>query len=419
MDIKFLNQPKDVKLGEILTEKLASGLFSRVWIFAGFAKDSGLDYLLEAIKMARDSGTVIECILGVDKKNTSKDMLLKLLNAGCKIRFHLNDDDCKLETRIYAFESDSADSYVYLTGAKLSEGGLTDNMSLITEISYPFSEKKEFNKVKANIENGVVSEEFDTMNETVLKELASTGEILARITERKIPSIRELYSSADVEVGVQEYDESSSTNFNELVSKDFDIDIDFSGSTDVKVQDSLGEEVEHKIKSKNDKSLESTIKSKIVINRKDVDYDNMSTLIIPINKVVKKGVTANEIKIPASISSNMQTFLGYPNDFHMETDSKGKLKEVKKIRLEIFENVTKNTIIDEDAKIIQTDKNTVLKSEKFAELEIEENDMMRFIKNENGTFRCEIIKQDSSEYNIWESFCTLTTKGTSKKYGVS
>ena len=419
MDIKFFNQPKDVKLGEVLTEKLASGMFSRVWIFAGFAKDSGLDYLLEAIKVARDAGAVIECILGLDKKNTSKDMLLKLLNAGCKIRFHLNDDDCKLETRVYAFESDSSDSYVYLTGAKLSEGGLTDNMALITEISYPYSEKKEFNKVKANIENGVVVEKFETMNTVVLKELASTGEILARITERKIPSIRELYSSSDVEVGVQEYDESSSTNFNELVSKDFDIDIDFSGSGDVKVQDSLGEEVEHKIKTKNDKSSESTIKSKIVINRKDIDYDNMSTLIIPINKVVKKGVTANEIKIPSSITSNMQVFLGYPNDFHMETDSKGKLKEVKKIRLEIFENVMKNISIDEEAKIIQTDKNTVLKSEKFAELEIDENDMMRLIKKENGTFRCEIIKQDSSEYNIWESFCTIKTRGTSKNYGIS
>ena len=45
--------------------------------------------------------------------------------------------------------------------------------------------------------------------------------------------------------------------------------------------------------------------------------------------------------------------------------------------------------------------------------------MMRLIKQENDTFRCEIIKQESSEYNIWESFCTITTKGTSKKYGIS
>ena len=68
--------------------------------------------------------------------NTSKDMLLKLLNLGCKIRYHINDDRSKLETRFYAFESDNSNSFVYLTGAKLSEGGLTENISLITEIKY-------------------------------------------------------------------------------------------------------------------------------------------------------------------------------------------------------------------------------------------------------------------------------------------
>lgn len=417
MDIRFLNQPKDVKLGEILVEKLKSGQFSRVWIFAGFVKDSGLDYLLEAIATARELGTMVECILGLDKKNTSKDMLSKLLNIGCKIRFYINGDESKLETRIYAFESDIGESYLYLTGAKLSEGGLTENMALITEIAYSHTEKKEFNKAKANMENGVAGEEFQTLNEAILKELASTGEILARIIERKIPSIKELYQTGNVDVGVQEYDESISSNFKDILKKDFDIAIDFSAASDIKVQNSLGEEVEHKIKNKKEK--EETVVSKIVINDKENDYSKMSTLIIPVNKVLKKGATAGEIKIPMSIAGRMQVFLDYPEAFHMETDAKGKLKEVQKIRLEIFENLMKQDTVDEEAQIIQTEKNVVLKSEKFLELTIEENDMMRFIKQEKGKYRCEIIKQDSSEYNIWENFCTITTRGTGKKYGIS
>lgn len=417
MDIKFLNQPKDVKLGEILVEKLENGQFSRVWLFAGFVKDSGLDYLLEAIAKAREAGTMIECILGLDKKNTSKDMLLKLLNLGCRIRFYINSDESKLETRIYAFESDTAESYLYLTGAKLSEGGLTENMALITEISYPHTEKKEFNKAKANMENGVVGEEFQVLNETILKELASTGEILARIIERKIPSIRELYQTGNVDVGVQEYDENATTNYNELVKKDFDIAIDFSSTNDIKVQDSLGEEVEHKMKNKKEK--EETVVSKIIVNEKETDYSKMSTLIIPVNKVLKKGATAGEIKIPMSIANRMQVFLGYPDAFHMEPDAKGKLKEVQRIRLEIFENLMKQELIDEEARMIQTEKNIVLKSDKFLELNIEENDMMRLIKQEVGKYRCEIIKQESSEYNIWENFCTIATRGTGKKYGIS
>lgn len=417
MEIKFLNQPKDVKIGEILIERLNDNNFSRVWLFAGFVKDSGLDCLLEGIQKARENGTIVECILGVDKKNTSKDMLLKLLNLGCKVRFHINDDDSKLETRVYAFESDTTDSYIYLTGAKLSEGGLTENLAMVTEIKYTKSEKKEFNKIKLSIENGINNETFEVLTEERLKELASTGEILARITERKIPSISELYKSGDIEVGIQEFDENKATRYNELVNKDIDIDIDFSGSIDVKIQDSLGEEVEHKIKNKKANS-ESTVSSKILLNEKDADYNNMSTLIIPINKVVKKGVTAGEIKISSVISINMNKFFNYPNDFHMQEDEKGKLREVEKIELEIFENMSKYDEKDNDAMIIQTDKNTIIKSSKLADLDIVDGDIMRLIKQTDGKYRCEIIKQDSSEYNIWENFCVVSVKGTSKKFGI-
>lgn len=416
MEIKFLNQPKDIKIGEILTEKICDSSFSRIWLFAGFAKDSGLDFLLEAIKTARENGVIIELILGLDKKNTSKDMLLKLLNLGCKIRFHINDDDSKLETRIYAFESDSKESYIYLTGAKLSEGGLTENLSLVTEIKYNLDEKKEFNKVKLSIENGLNNDKFEVLNETILKELASQGEILARITERKIPSISQLYNNmGENETVVQEYDESTASKYNDLVSKDFDIEIDFSEKT--KVQNSLGEEVEHKIKSKTKKDVENTVSTKLLLNE-NINYDNMNAFIIPINKVAKKGSTAGEIKIPIAISVNMNKFLNYPQTFHMEQDEKGKFKEIQKIELEIFENMSKINTVDDKAIIIQSEKATVIKSLKLADLDISESDIMRLIKQADGKYRCEIIKQESSEYNIWENFCTASVKGTTKKFGV-
>lgn len=418
MEIKFLNQPKDVKIGEILTEKLMNEKFVRVWIFAGFVKDSGLDYLLEAIKKARENGTIVECILGLDKKNTSKDMLSKLLNLGCKIRFHMNDDTSKLETRIYAFESDIEESYLYLTGAKLSEGGLTENISLVTEIKYLLAEKREFNKVKLSIESGINNEKFETLNELRLKDLASTGEILARITERRIPSISERYNAGEIEIGVQEYDESSSAKYAELANKEFNIDIDLPQNIDIKIQDSLGEEVEHKIKSNLEKESETTVISKLLLNENNINYDTMNTIILPVNKVTKKGATAGEVKINSVISIHMNKFFNYPNGFHMEQDEKGNLKEKQKIKLEIFENLSKRNLNDENAEMIQTEKNTIIKSTKFIELDINENDIMRFIKQDNGKYRCEIIKQESSEYHVWENFCTISVRGTSKKFGI-
>ena len=419
MEIRFLNQPKDIRLGEVLNEKLMSKNYTKVWIFAGFVKDSGLDYLYDAIKVAREEGVIVECVFGVDKKNTSKDMFLKLLDLGCKIRFHINDDSSKLETRIYAFESDAKESYIYLTGSKLSDGGLTENISLITEIKYLPADKREFNKVKLSVEDGLNTDKFETMTRERLKELASTGEILARITERRIPSISELYNLKETDMVVQEYDESASSKYKDLANKEFDIAIDFPSDTDVRVQDSFGEEVEHKIKQKVTEKSESKIVSKLILGNENFNYDMMNVLIIPTSKVTRKGATAGEIKISSTIAINMGKFFGYPSNFHIEQDGKGKLREKKKIKLDVFENVSGEKKYDGDAELIKTEKNMIIKSQKLAELEINENDIMRLIKQDDDTYKCEIIKQESTEYNVWQNFCTISIKGTNKKFGIT
>ena len=419
MEIKFLNQPKDVKLIDILTEKLRDTSFSRVWIIAGFAKDSAMDYILEDVQKARENGTQIECVFGLDKKNTSKDMLLKFLNCGCNIRYHLNEDGVKLESRLYAFESTEGDSYVYITGGKFSENGISSNLTLIEEIKYSKEEKIEFSKVRAAIENGISKEEFDILTEDKLKELASTGDIMARITERKIPKISELYSSNSDEESVnttKEYDEGASTDFKELLQKDLDIDIDM-GEESVKVQDSLGEEVEHKLKVATEDKSEETVVSKMILgNDKPLNFDKMSTLIVYLSKSAE-GDT--DIKIPSAITTNMFKFLNYPEGFHTEEDEKGTINETQKIILEIFENGDGDTFIDDEAKLIQSAKNTIIASKKFSKIDIQDGDIMRLIKVSDGNYRCEIIKQNTNEHSIWEGFCTSTIKGTSKKFGIA
>ena len=51
---------------------------------------------------------------------------------------------------------------------------------------------------------------FKQVDEAGILELVSNGEILARITERKIPRIAELYQQGEVELGLaKQYDETS------------------------------------------------------------------------------------------------------------------------------------------------------------------------------------------------------------------
>ncbi len=411
MNIKFLNQPKDINFIDILTEKISSGAFSKIWIVAGFAKDSALDMIYDAVSKACENGTSVECVFGVDKKNTSKDMLLKFINLGCRVRFHINGDNNKFESRMFIFESEDDKSYVYIPGSKLSEGGVTHNYTIIEEIEYSKEEKVEFSKVKAALESGLSNDEFEILTEEKLKELASTGEIMARITERKIPSINQLYNNQEEQSeSVVTYDENSSTNYKDLVNKDIDISIE--SDETIKVQDSLGEEVEHTIKSK-EKEPEEKVITRMAQIEKQPEFDNITTLIIELSNVV-----ANEIRIPSVITSTLSKFFDYPEFFHMEKDEKDNLKETQDIVLEIFVNDDGSEKTDDKAKVIFTAKTTSIRTDLFKEVNIQEMDIMRLIKTNSSTYRCEIIKQNTNEYEIWKNFCTIQIKGTSKKIGV-
>ncbi len=411
MNIKFLNQPKDINFIDILNDKISSGKFSKVWIVAGFTKDSALDLIYDAVSKGIENGVSIECVFGVDKKNTSKDMLSKFLGLGCKIRYHINADENKFESRMFIFESDDDKSYVYVPGSKLSEGGITHNFTIIEEIEYDKSEKLEFSKVKAALESGLANDQFAELDEEKLKELASTGEIVARITERKIPSISQLYNgSEEKQDAVVTYDENSSTDYKNLVNKDIDISIE--SEETIKVQDSLGDEVEHKIKSKEPESEEKVI-TKMVAPEKEPEFDNITTLIMELSNL-----SSDEIRIPSAITSSLTKFFNYPDFFHMEKDEKDNLRETQDIILQLFVNKDNTEVTDDNAKIIFTAKTTSIKSDLLKDADIQDSDIMRLIKTDASKYRCEIIKKDTNEYEIWQNFCTIQIKGTSKKIGV-
>ncbi len=412
MEINFYNQPKDDNFCNILTRALTSKEYDKAFFYAGFVKDNAIEMLMDAFKTAIENGMSISMVLGLDKKNTSKEMLLKLLNLGINIRYCLNDEETKLETRLYLFENND-NSVSYIPGSKFSEGGITTNLTLIQEIKYSKDDKMLYSKLKASVESGLQDDTFVKLDEDNLKLLASRGDIVARITERKIPSINELYNRTDeASVGTVDYDESTSTDYSELVNKDLDIMID--ASEDVKYQTSLGEEVEHKLKGE---VKEEKVISKIVIPDKNVDYENASTLIYLLANKPSSGESSKEIKIPSVITKELSNIFEYPNGYHMEQDDKGNLKEKKSIKLTIFENENKQSVVDNDASIYFQAKSTSIKSELFAQINIEEDDLLRFIKENDNEYKCEIIRKGSAEYEVWKAFCQNLVKGSTKKFG--
>ena len=394
MDIKFMNQPKDVQMGKILNTRLEEN-FKEAWIVSGISKDSGIELLLASVENAIKRDMKVNVMLGVDRKNTSKDALTKLLSVGANLSIHVNGDSNKVETRIYAFESENDNSYIYISGGKLSEGGLTENNCIITEIKYEAKEYENFKLFKQQLLLGTENI-FKTVDKNDIELLAMKGEIVARITERKIPSISELYGEKENIVGEQIYDEGKSLG---LFDKDEleNIDIEIDDKIDIKknVEMEAEKEAKENIFEKTNKTQEdldrllgiekeetTSQKSRIVKDLNENDFKNMTTLIIEAGKPLAKDKEVKEIRIPRSLAMLMPEYL------NVETE--------KQINLDIVDNKT-NREYSEEAKIYDNGKGFSISSPKLSEVNIEENDVIRIIKIDNEKYKIEIIRNNKDK----------------------
>ncbi len=415
MDIKFMNQPKDVQMGKILNTRLEEN-FKEAWIVSGISKDSGIELLLASVENAIKRDMKVNVMLGVDRKNTSKDALTKLLSVGANLSIHVNGDSNKVETRIYAFESENNNSYIYISGGKLSEGGLTENNCIITEIKYEAKEYENFKLFKQQLLLGTENI-FKTVDKNDIELLAMKGEIVARITERKIPSISELYGEKENIVGEQIYDEGKSLGlFDKDELENIDIEIDDKIDIRKNVEMEAEKEAKENIFEKTNKTQEdldrllgiekeeaTSQKSRIVKDLNENDFKNMTTLIIEAGKPLAKDKEVKEIRIPRSLAVLMPEYL------NVETE--------KQINLDIVDNKT-NREYNEEAQIYDNGKGFSITSPKLSELNIEENDVIRIIKIDNEKYKIEIIRNGTDEYNVWERYCTSTIKGTKRRFGI-
>lgn len=426
MEVKFLNQPKEVKFGDVLNQRLKES-FDEVFIIAGLVKDTGIEIIQDSLEQAVSDGGKINMFIGIDRKNTSKDMLLKLLSIGINLNAHINTDENKVETRGYIFDSKNGDSYIYMTSAKLSNGGLLNNASVIIEVKYHNDERQAFESAKNSVLMSTVNQFYKIGEEEIIL-LAEKGEIVARIIDRKIPKISEIYGSANNSIGEQVYDESSSNSTIDVDNlEDVDIDIDFGISmrSNVMLETekeqkkeqkerkellenlSIKEKDLEKLYGKNIDEIEEKRKPTILIS-KELNYANMNTFMIELNKISQSG----QFEIPKSISDNLIKFF-IDEDFCEENIT------VDDIRFEFIDNKTNKAQKDEKTQIILNSNGIFIKSDIILNLNPEKGDIIRIIKESHKNFKCEIIRKDTEEYNVWNCFLINSVPGQKRKFGIS
>lgn len=417
MEVKFLNQPKEVKLGDILKTKLKED-FEEIYLIAGMVKDTGVEDIYEDILKSMENPKKINVCVGIDRKNTSKDMLLKILDAGCKLSVHINTDASKVETRAFIFIKENGTSYIYVTGAKFSTGGLFENNCVITEIKYEKDESKALEIAKNNILQGVAAEFHEIDRDEVIL-LAEKGEIVARITERKIPNIAEMYGSmapAEKPLGEQVYDESTSNmtfKFDDLADIEIDLEpgivmrknVELAAEKEAKKERKEKEELLKSLKKTESdldklygKKEEETKQKNIIHKSNEIDYENMTTLIIESNKINEKD---GEFKLPKALSENLSKYF--------TTDT---------VKFDILDNKDNTEELDENVAILRTDKGISIKSEVLVKLKLEEGDIVRIIKETETSYRCEVIRKESAEHNIWICYCINSIRGQKRRFGI-
>lgn len=433
MNIKFWNQPKSATLEQILNEKLRKG-FKKVWLVAGMTKDTGMEMVLDSITVARDMGSEVNVLIGIDRKNTSKDMLMKLLNMGCNLFVHINRDESKVETRVYVFENEDGESYVYQSGGKFSEGGLSTNFCMIQEIIYSEEDRKTFENFKSVLLQNV-EEVFNKVGADEIKLLAEKGEIVVRIIERKIPSISEMYGNSSIDaISNDVYDESAGTKLFDIPDDDdFHIDIDIALDGEVKTAE-LSVETEAR-KSKEEKETleklaeeklsklygnvedkESDKKLSIIKDVDNIDFSNVKIFVFELNKIIDKGLGEGEVRVPHYLYDNMSDFFG--DKFEMVTDDKGKERFASIAKLSILDVSTNEKSVDERTFMYDNGKSFAIKSKVLKELKPEEGDLVRLIKVAENEFELELVRKSVKEYDIWASFCRYTMKNSKRKFGV-
>lgn len=438
MNIKFWNQPKFKNLGDVLNERLSEG-FDNIYLISGVAKDDGFDVIFDNIKKARELGSNISIAIGLDRKSTSKDMLLKLLNLGCNVSAHINSEESKVETRAYVFEKNNIGAIIYVSSGKFSEGGLLENNCLIQEITYSLEDKKAFDNFKATLLQGV-EEVFKPLTEEDIKLLAEKGEILARIIDRKIPGISELYgntitSKPTVETTNNDiYDETTQNKLFEIPENNIDIDIDIDMEGTIKKRelsveyeariekeekDNLNKLAEEKLAKFYDTGAEEIEDKKVSIikDSAELDYENMNILVFELNKIIETGAGEGEIKLPLYLYENMTKFFGHRKNFIMLKDG-DKERLGNQMHLSIVDVKDGKNFEDNSAICFDAGKYFAIKSNILKDLQPDEDDIIRFIKKDENTFDVELIRKGAKEFEIWESFCKFAMKNSKRRYGI-
>jgi hypothetical protein len=467
LNIDILTQPKlsngkDYTLGEELKTLLLSKRpkFTEVSIFFGLIKDNAFEKIFEDIKSYMLNGGHLKFYLSQPQKGNIKNIINLLLNANCEVYLFKNSSKDFISDFQYkgAIFENAKKATILLTSGNLTMSGLFEGYNTITRFTYDVSkEKDEFENIKNSLfsENILglferitkenISElspsEIPTIEEFTHKDLDQSEPIITSVNDINIDI--EIDDNVDFLVASESENKPSKTSTQEVSSPksknslpepidaiEFEetkyfVDTDALDVEDMLFKSSTKNNISKKPKASilekenTEDDIPAAEETKIIT--KSADLSKTSIFMLQSPKITKKGAYAGEIKIPSYLRDLIPSFWGWPKEYSVK---KGTIEKSRICKFKIIDiDKPKNIITDDNVKLFQREgeNSFSILSEELSKLELNENDIIRFIKTESndGTyFTCEVIRTDAKEYPIWEQFCTNLLKGSKRKYGI-
>lgn len=250
----------------------------KIYFFCGILKESGFNILEENII---DLKSQMIFAIGIDKKNTNKNMLESLIKYSKEVYVYNNNQVNELDSNIIVFEY-SKEATLVVSSSNLSEGGIKDNFSYYSIIKFDLNEKSdkdEYKKYIKGLTSGIESESFTKLDRGYIEKLVDDKEIFTtKQYNHNVKSISELLGKSKTE----KIDSTSKTSKNDYTKEDaVEIyndegiipKIDLSGiNVDIEIP-----EVEIHETIKEEKTKNKLKKEKIKIEDSEILYDK-STL---------------------------------------------------------------------------------------------------------------------------------------------
>lgn len=467
MKFDFNIQDGNISLAKIIDTEMAKNP-KKVYMFVGVIKEAGFDIIEESIV---DSKAKISIYMGIDKKNTTKNLLTNMLRYTKDIYVHNNNDLKEFESNIYIFEHEKI-SNIYVSASNVSEGGLTENLSIFSKISFNLESDLEKKEYKENIKSISLIKEFDfkKLDKNLIEEYLNDKIIFSnKQYEHNVKSISQFLGKPEAKQENKKSTDDSETNNLNMPSidlSDFSIDIDVSSVEDIseevkneinksekkskeKIKEKKVEDVEEdekydgsfgdivdigsilltksKVKLSEEKVIDSKLEEKEEKEEKEedtivfkkLDLNNISNYMFELPGKQQNGVDLDAIKIPNYIRELIPNFFCFPEKAKNEIIN-GVQHKSRKIEVEIVDVKNDNKFIDKTSKMIQKKGQTYfcILSKYLENINYEENDIIRIIKLSDNVYHIEIVSKELQEYKIWSKIMNKKLKGVDRKYGI-